>query len=834
MRPRPTSRNTRSRRTALLAAGVLAASALLPVAATRAAPPAPSAADAAPSPELRAAALVSQMTLDEKISQMHTVSGGSNIARLVVGIPRLGIPELRIANGPVGVGTGVAAGQPKATLMPAPVSLAATFDPSLARSYGTVEGQETADVGHNLLEAPDVNIDRVPLNGRAFENYSEDPYLSGQLAASDIKAIQAQGVLAEVKHYLANNQESGRKTVNEQIDDRTLHEIYMPAFQAAVQQGKAAAVMCAYPAVNGSFMCENKHLLTDVLRDQWGFNGFIQSDASATHTAVGSAAAGQNLELRDNGPYDDELKQAVLSGAVSMQRLDQLLIERLSTEIRHGLFDHPATTAPIDASADGATSRRISEQGTVLLKNNGSQLPLAAKGLKSIALIGPQATAANPGGGGSGHVDPLYTVTPQQGIARRAGAKVTVGVDDGSDIPRAVAAARQADVAIVKVGDSEAEGSDRKSLALPGNQDALIEAVAHANPHTVVVLNTGAPVLMPWIDDVPAVVEAWYPGEEDGNALAAVLFGDVNPSGKLPVTFPRAEGQVPASTPAQFPGVDGVATYSEKLQVGYRWYDEQQQEPLFPFGYGLSYTSFEFSNLKVTPTLSAKGGDVNVSATVTNTGARSGSDTVQTYLRFPSKAGEPPEQLKGFAKVSLKPHQSERVHITLDQRAFSVWDSGSQTFGPVSGTYQVAVGDSSRHLPLHATVRADRVVGFQSIAVNAAPVVTAGKAVTVTTRFANTGDYPVRGVGATVTVPAGWSPTGGATRQVGTVAPHGTATVTWRVSVPAAAHPGSYDIAVSAAFRSSAGNGTRTGRVTVAVPQAPTAAALTDARSRAR
>jgi beta-glucosidase len=708
MRPRPTVRHHDRRRIAVLAAGTLVGLVLAPMAASPANPPTRPWLDAARSPETRAAELVAQMTLDEKISQMHTVSGGGNIARLVPGIPRLGVPELRISNGPVGVGTGVGPGQPKATLMPAPVSAAATFDPALAETYGTVEGKETANVGHNLLEAPDVNIDRVPQNGRAFENYSEDPYLAAQLAAANIRGIQSQGVLAEVKHYLANNQETDRKTVREFVDDRSLHEIYMPAFQAAVQRGKVATVMCAYPSVNGYFMCENKHLLTDVLRNQWGFRGFVQSDASATHSAVGSAEAGQNLELRDNGPYDDELKQAVLVGAVSMHRLDHLIIERLSTEIRHGLFDHPVTTTPIDATADGAVSRAISEQGTVLLKNDGGQLPLSAKSLKSIALIGPQAVAANPGGGGSGHVDPLYTVSPLQGVAARAGADVSVTVDDGTDIGRAVAAAQQADVAIVKVGDNETEGSDRANLSLPGNQDALIAAVAAANPRTVVVLNTGAPVLMPWLDDVPAVVEAWYPGEEDGNALAAVLFGDVNPSGKLPVTFPKTEDQVPASTPAQYPGVNGVATYSERLEVGYRWYDAQQQEPLFPFGFGLSYTSFRFSGLKVTPALSRRGA-VHVSATVTNTGRRSGTETAQAYLTFPSKAGEPPRQLKAFAKVTLKPHQSKRVSMSLDQRAFSIWDSAAQKFATVAGTYQVAVGDSSRNLPLHARVWVARV-----------------------------------------------------------------------------------------------------------------------------
>src|SRR4051794_31425145 len=269
---------------------------------------------AAATPEARAAALVAQMTLDEKISQTHTTErGAGGIARLVPGIPRLGIPDLRISNGPAGVGTGSVPTQPSATALPAPVALAATFDPGLAYAYGRVEGTETLDVGHNLLEAPDVNIVRVPQGGRAFENYGEDPYLAGRLAVANIHGIQRPGLMAEVKHYAANDQETNRKTINEVIDDRTLHEIHLPAFEAAVKRADVATVMCAYPAINGQFGCENKHLIADVLRGQWGFDGFVQSDASATHTAVGSANAGQDLELRDNGPYDEELKQAVLA-----------------------------------------------------------------------------------------------------------------------------------------------------------------------------------------------------------------------------------------------------------------------------------------------------------------------------------------------------------------------------------------------------------------------------------------------------------------------------------------------------------------------------------------
>lgn len=652
-------------------------------------------------PEQRAADLVAQMTLDEKISQVHTT--GSGVARRVPGIPRLGIPDFNITNGPAGVGTGTTKQQPKATALPAPVALAASFDDDLAAAYGGVEGRETLAVNHDLIEAPDVNIVRVPQGGRDFENYSEDPYLSARMAVANIHGIQDQGAISEVKHYVANNQETDRKTVDERVDDRVLHEIYMPAFEASVKEGHVGAVMCAYPQVNGQFMCENQHLLDGVIRQQWGFDGFIQSDYTATHTAVGSVQAGMDLELRDNGPYDDELKQAVLDGKVTMQQLDTMVERRLATAIRFGVLDHGDTTAPIDVPGGAAVARQVAEQGAVLLKNDGRQLPLDGSRLGSVAVVGPYAEQAHPGGGGSSHVDPFYTVSPVEGIRQRLGDGVVVRHSDGSDVAEAAGQAAQSDVAVVVVGEEEKEGADRSSLALPDGQDDLVRAVAAANPHTVVVVDSGAPVLMPWVDDVPAVLEAWYPGEEDGNALAALLFGDVNPSGKLPVTFPRTESQTPVSSPDRFPGVDGTATYSEGLQVGYRWYDAKGEDPLFPFGFGLSYTTFALDKLHVTPVI-APGGRVHGSVEVTNTGDRAGAEVVQVYVRFPAAAGEPPRQLKAFRKVDLQPGEHRRVGFDLDARAFSTWDTGSQRWAVQPGTFEVSVGTSSRDLPLRATV----------------------------------------------------------------------------------------------------------------------------------
>ncbi|GIH15406.1 glycoside hydrolase family 3 C-terminal domain-containing protein [Rugosimonospora africana] len=812
-----------------VAASLVLAASLVPSAAM--ATPAHAAAgrpwmDRSESPQQRAQQLVAQMTLDEKISQMHTTgTAAGGIARLVPGIPRLGVPDFRITNGPAGVGTGSVPTQPNATALPAPVALAATFDTGLARQYGTVEGVETADVGHSLIEAPDVNIVRVPQSGRAFENYGEDPYLAGQLAAANVRGIQDQGVLAEVKHYAANDQETNRKTIDEQVDDRTLHEIHLPAFEAAVKQGDVAAVMCAYPSVNGDFMCENRYLLTDVLRDQWGFDGFIQSDAGATHTAVGSADAGMSLELADNGPYDDQLRQAVLDGQVSEARLDQLLVYRLATEIRFGLLDRAATTTPIDAAAGGAAARTISEQSTVLLKNAGNQLPLSAGDLHSIAVIGQYANTAYPGGGGSSHVNPLYTVSPVQGIRQRAGSAVTVTTADGSDTTQAAAQAAAADVAVVIVSDAEKEGSDRPNLSLTGNQDQLVSAVAAANPHTVVVVDSGAPVLMPWVEAVPAVVEAWYPGEEDGNALAAVLFGDVNPSGKLPVTFPRTEADLPAHTPQQYPGVNGTVAYSEGLRVGYRWFDAQNIAPLFPFGYGLSYTSFRYSHLKVTPVLGTHG-SVTATVDVTNTGTRAGADVAQLYLTDPAAAGEPPLQLKGFQKVQLAPGQTRHLSFTLDQRAFSIWNSAAQDWTTVDGRYTVSVGDSSSNLPLRAPVIATRTAGVRYLAVTGPQVVAPGGTATVTTTFTNTGDYPASQVRLALRAPAGWTvrPEGPVSLPV--VGPRSSKGTAWRVTAPAGAAPGTVALSASATYHGVDGDATATGAASLTVPSPSLAAAF--------
>jgi beta-glucosidase len=778
--------------------------------------------DPSESPHLRAEQVVAQMTLDEKITELHGIQDSEH-QRFVPGIPRLGIPDFRITNGPAGVGPGDDRSQQPATALPAPISLAATFDRAAAAQYGDVVGAEAKDLANSLMEGPDINIARVPVNGRTFEGFGEDPYLAGELAAANVKAIQRNGVIDEVKHYDANNQETNRFGVNEIIDNRTLHEIYLPQFETAVKDGHPGSVMCAYPKVNGAFSCENDYLLSDVLRGQWGFDGFVQSDFGAAHSTVASAEAGMDLEMPTGQFYGDAMKQAVESGQISESTIDTLLVRRFTVMFEFGLFDHPLTRSPIPAAADGAIARSLAEQGTVLLRNQNDQLPLDPASTHSIAVIGPFAGSAMTGGGGSSHVKPLYTVSPVQGIQNRV-PNATVTYDSGSDPASAAALAKSADVAVVMVGDNESEGRDRPDLSLSGDQDQLVQAVAAANPHTIVVVKSGAPVLMPWVNDVPSIVEAWYPGEEDGNAVAAVLFGDVNPSGKLPITFPASDSQTPADTPAQYPGVDGTATYSEGLDVGYRWYDANDQTPLFPFGFGLSYTSFKYSGLVVSPRLN-QNGQVTVGVDVTNTGNRAGADVAQVYVADPPVAGEPPRQLKGFQKVQLAAGQTKHLVFKLDQRAFSIWNSDAQAWTTVDGRYTVHVGDSSTDLPLSAPVTVDRTAGVQPVTVSAPAVLSPGQTATVHTTFGNTGDYPANAVTVRLAVPDGWT-VSPASVDLGTVPAGGHTDSIWQVTAPADATPGNTTLTATASYQGVDGSGTSTGTATVAVPYSNLAAAF--------
>jgi len=652
-------------------------------------------------PEQRAAMVVRQMTLDEKILSIYMMHSKALPPREVSGIERLGVPALKISNGPAGAAKGNSWEAQPATALPAALALAASWDLALAEQFGAVAAEEVAARGEHVLEAPGVNIARVPQNGRNFEYFGEDPYLAGQMAVAEIRGIQGQGVIAEVKHFAANNQERDRKTINEVIDERTLREIYLPAFEAAVKQGDVGAVMTAYPSVNGAFCVENSRLLQDVLRAEWGFKGFVQSDRTATQNAVRSARAGLDLAMQPDH-YSAEMKAAVIGGQVPESAIDAMVVRRYTQMFRFGMFDRVRPPTSIPPQKNGAIARSIAVQSAVLLKNQGRELPLRKTGLRSIVLIGPYAGAAHTGGLGSSAVAPTYSVSPVDGIRRLVGSGVSVTYTEGGDVSAAAAAARSADVALVMVGNADGEGQDRPDLSLPGNQDALVSAVAAANPHTIVILKTGGAVLMPWIDRVPAVLEVWYPGQEDGNVVADLVFGDANPSGKLPLSFPKAASEVPARTPAQYPGINGTVAYSEKLLVGYRWYDTQNVAPLFPFGHGLSYTTFAFANLSMSP--AAADGAAGLAVDVRNTGDRDGAEIVQVYVAQPVAAGEPAKQLRGFVKVALKAGETRRVNVALDPRAFSIWDETKNRWTVFAGQHDVLVGDSSRNLPLRARI----------------------------------------------------------------------------------------------------------------------------------
>jgi len=659
--------------------------------------------------------LVGQMStltspyIAEEIAQVHGYNDSFSYRYIAASAHA---PTYFFTNGPAGIGNnGPGHGGP-ATALPAPIALAATFDVNLAYLYGSIVGQEAVDYSNDMIEGPDINIARVPQNGRTFEAFGEDPYLVGQIAVNNIQGIQAQGISAEAKHFAGNNQETNRMLVNDVIDERTLREIYLPAFEAAVTQGHVDAVMGAYNLVNGQYCCENMALLHNILKGEWGFTGYVTSDFYATNSTIPSAQAGLDAEMPVGDYYYTPLQNAVNSNQLPKSVLDEMLIRRFSTMVSRGVFHAPLPNKPIPATADGVTSRQIAEAGMVLLKDSANTLPLKTAQLQSIALIGPFATSAMTGGGGSSHVVPNYTpVTPLAGLqARIAGTGVTVTLNDGSNLASAVTLAQNSTVAIVMVGDNETEGVD-DSISLSGgsypNQDALVQAVAAANPHTVVVLKTGTAVLMPWINQVPAILEAWYPGEEDGNAVAAVLFGDVNPSGKLPLTFPVNVSDCPANTPAQYPGVNNTATYSEGIFVGYRHYDASNITPLFPFGHGLSYTTFQYQNLVINPTTTTFTGNpgqtVGVDFDITNTGPVAGSEVAQIYVHkpaLPNNLPDAPQWLKGFQKVAVTPGQAGHVHVVLNLRSFAYWDVNAHAWVVVPGSYSIFVGSSSRDIRL--------------------------------------------------------------------------------------------------------------------------------------
>jgi beta-glucosidase len=657
------------------------------------------------SAQRRAELLLKQMTVDEKIAMVHGVKPipVKGYVGYVPGNARLGIPALRLADGRAAVGNGAK----DITLLPAPIAAASAWDRAMMRTYGAVLGEEQWLKGTNVALGPTIDVVRVPEWGRSFESYGEDPWFNSRMAVAEIEGIQGQGPIADANMYLTMHQESNRFREDSRVDERTLQEIYLPPFAAAIREGHVGTLMCAYVKTNGSYSCENEHLLKDVLRTQLRFDGWVMSDWGATHSTADAANHELDQEMPDDKFFGAKLKEAVESGQVSLPALDGQVRDILIPMFRQGLFDR-VQSGSWEASARNpehdAFARTVAEEGAVLLKNHAGVLPLGAGA--SVAVIGaPGGSAPKVEGGGSSGANAPYVISPLEGIRRCSGNAGRVTYADGSDLDAAASAARNADVALVFAQTKETEGSDRPNLELPGNQDALIAAVAQTGKRTIVVLNTGGPVLMPWLDKVAGVIEAWYPGQEDGNAIAAILYGDVNPSGKLPLTFPRSAGEIPTATKEQWPGVDGRSEYSEGLNVGYRWYDATHAQPLFPFGFGLSYTTFRLSRLAVEPAKPrAAAYREMVRVDVTNTGRRKGTEVVQMYVAHPARDQEPPHQLRAFERVELKPGETKTVRLALDRQSFSVYDPARHAWVFRAGVYEILAGSSSRDLPLHASI----------------------------------------------------------------------------------------------------------------------------------
>jgi beta-glucosidase len=606
-------------------------------------------------------------------------------------------------------------------------------------SQGQAIGEEVKALGRDMILGPTVNINRTPLWGRNFEAYGEDPYLTSRLAVAYIKGVQSEGVIATVKHFAANNQEFERHRVNAVVGERALREIYFPAFKAAVQEAGVWSVMSAYNKLNGTYCAENPELLKDVLRKEWGFKGFVVSDWGSTYSTMNTVNAGMDLEMPGGAPMQEWLKKPntvaagngggwlapekvlpeVDAGKISTATIDDNVGSILRVLFVSGQFDHPYTpTGKIDTPEQRAVARKGATESIVLLKNAGDLLPLNPAKVHSIAVIGPNAAIARTGGGGSSLVVPKYSIPPLKGIQDRAGDRMQVtyalgvsmeGEDPGKDTPEAraqlrkeaVAAAAKADSAIIVVGRSpklESEDFDIKSLDLPEGQDELIAAVAKANKNTVVVINAGGPVIMTrWIAQVPAIVDMWYGGQEGGNAIADVLFGDADPSGKLPVSFVKQWKDSPAY--GHYPGENLQVDYAEGIYVGYRYFDKQKIEPLFPFGFGLSYTRFDYSDLKVSPGEVSSGQPVEVSLQVRNSGSRPGAEVVELYVHDGhASVDRPVQELKGFRRVNLAPGESTTVKFILDRAALSFYSTTKNEWIAEPGQFDVWVGSSSRDI----------------------------------------------------------------------------------------------------------------------------------------
>ena len=661
-------------------------------------------------------ALVSRMTLEEKAG----LCSGDDFWHTKA-VERLGIPRTMVSDGPHGLRKQDEAGDHlgindsiRAVCFPAACATAASFDPEMIRKMGEAIGDSCQHEKLSVVLGPAVNIKRSPLCGRNFEYFSEDPYLAGRMAAAVIQGIQSRNVGTSIKHFALNNQEHRRMSSSSDADERTIREIYFPAFEMAVKEAQPWTVMCSYNRINGVYASEDPWLLTEVLRKEWGFDGYVMSDWGAVSDRVAGVAAGLDLEMPASGGVNDrKIVEAVKSGKLDEKLVDQACERILNIVYRY--LENAKPETPWDKEAQHVQAADIAAECMVLLKNEDGVLPLD-KG-DGVAFIGEFAEKPRFQGGGSSHINSFRTTSA---LEAAKGLKVTYarGYDAAADdapaemIAEAVAAAKSAKAAVVFAGlpDSyESEGYDRSHMRMPACQNRLIEAVAEANPNTVVVLHNGAPVEMPWIGKVKAVLEAYLGGQAVGEAVIRILFGDANPCGKLPETFPLKLEDNPSWL---FYGGEGNRTeYREGVFVGYRYYDKKKMDVLFPFGYGLSYTTFEYSGLKLSAGKVRDTDTLTVTATVKNTGNRAGKTVVQLYVGdVESTPIRPVRELKGFAKVALQPGESREVSFILDKRAFAYWNREIHDWHVETGAFTIEVGDSSRDLPLKAEVIVESTV----------------------------------------------------------------------------------------------------------------------------
>ncbi len=673
----------------------------------------------------RASLAVKEMTLDEKLKLVFGYMGADlehkkykrpeeshvQSAGFVHGVARLGIPNLWETDAGIGVASQAGPNARPGTALPSGLNTAATWDLQTAYAGGAMIGAEARGYGFNVLLAGGVNLMRDPRNGRNFEYGGEDPLLAGKMVGAQIKGIQSQRVVSTLKHFALNDQETGRTTLNVNIDDQSARMSDLLALQIAKEEGNPGAVMCSYNRVNGVYACESNYLLTEVLKKDWGFKGWVMSDWGATHSTIPAANAG--LDQQSGMPFDladyfgPPLKEAVMNGWVPQSRLDDMARRVLHAMFEHGVVDHPVKAEPdkIDFNAHAAVSLKDAQEGMVLLKNSGAVLPLD-KSVKRVAVIGGYADKGVLAGGGSSLVYPaggnavpgmepktwpgpvmVYPSSPLKAIQKRL-PSATVSFADGADKAAAAKLAQESDVVLLFATQWTGEAFDVPNLSLPNKQDELIAAVAAANPKTVVVLETGGPVTMPWLPKVPAVLEAWYPGTSGGEAIASVLFGEVNPSGHLPATFPTSEAQLPRPALDGYPEVENKrfeVHYGEGAAVGYKWFDQKGLKPLFPFGHGLSYTEFGFAGLSA----SVKGGVLQASFTVKNTGKRAGKEVAQVYVAPLKAKWEAPKRLAGFQKVDLQPGAEARASVAVDPRLLAMYDSASKTWKVAKGDYRI-------------------------------------------------------------------------------------------------------------------------------------------------